>query len=58
MKYVLARTYNSKNAKRHIVMRDTLESIEKWVDAVKVSASDKYTYCLYTNKWELVKSYN
>lgn len=56
--YILARVYNSKKAKRHIVLRGTMEGIEEWLYCVGALESKRYKYSLYTGNWRLVKTYN
>ena len=55
--YYLARTYKkNKRAKRHIVLKGSLEYIEGFVKKSNYVSNDSYKVEIYDGKWELIKS--
>ena len=54
--YYLVRTYKKhKRAKRHIVLKGSLEYVERFVKSINYISNDRYKVEIYNGKWELIK---
>ncbi len=51
-KYILARKYKARNAKRHIVTRS--DDLEYLLWHYEHNTNDRYDYAIYTGGWKLL----